>query len=70
MEFNHIEGGFGENKKSMLVKDIAEIHQSESKHINQAINSNRKRFKNGIDIIDLNSVGLTDRDFLNDLGTK
>lgn len=68
MEFHHIEGGFGENKKSMLVKDIAEIHKRELKHINEAINSNIKRFKNGLDIIDLKSVGLIDRVSLNDLG--
>jgi len=68
MKFNHIEGGFGEGKKSMLVKDISEIHQKELKYINEAINNNRKRFKNNIDIIDLKSVDLIDRDFLNDLG--
>jgi len=26
MEFHSIEGGFGKNKKAMLVKEIAEIH--------------------------------------------
>lgn len=68
MEFNHIEGGFGKDKKSMLVKDIAGIHQKELKHINEAINVNRKRFKNGIDVLDLKSVELFDRDLLNNLG--
>lgn len=57
MEFNHIEGGFGENKKSMLVKDIAEIHKREIREVNQAINMNRKRFKDGLDIIDLKKDG-------------
>lgn len=52
-KFTGIEGGFGENKKSMLVKDIAVIHGKEVRQINQAINMNRKRFKNGIDILDL-----------------
>lgn len=56
MKFHDIEGGFGENKKSMLVRDIAKIHGKELKHINEAINVNRKRFKNGIDIIDLKST--------------
>lgn len=37
----------------MLVKDIAVIHGKEVRQINQAINMNRKRFKNGIDILDL-----------------
>ena len=52
-KFTGIEGGFGENNKSMLVKDIAVIHGKEVRQINQAINMNRKRFKNGIDILDL-----------------
>ncbi|MDT2662909.1 ORF6N domain-containing protein [Enterococcus hulanensis] len=52
-EFIGIEGGFGEGKKAMTVKDIAEIHGREVKAINQAINMNRSRFKNGIDIMDL-----------------
>ncbi len=53
MEFHHIEGGFGEGKKAMLVKDIAKIHRRELKEINRRINENLKRFKSGIDIIDL-----------------
>ncbi len=53
IEFTGIEGGFGADKKAMLVKDIAKIHGKELRQINQAINMNRKRFKNGIDIIDL-----------------
>ena len=52
-EFTGIEGGFGEDKKAMLVKDIATIHGKTVKVINQAINMNRARFKDGIDIIDL-----------------
>ncbi|MGN9067318.1 ORF6N domain-containing protein [Ligilactobacillus agilis] len=52
-EFTGIEGGFGEDKKAMLVKDIAVIHGKEVRQINQAINMNRKRFKDGIDVIDL-----------------
>ncbi|WP_225416866.1 ORF6N domain-containing protein [Ligilactobacillus salivarius] len=52
-EFTGIEGGFGENKKAMLVKDIATIHDRPVKAINQAINMNRARFKDGIDVIDL-----------------
>lgn len=52
-EFTGIEGGFGEGKKSMLVKDIAEIHKRSSKVINQAINMNIKCFRAGVDILDL-----------------
>lgn len=52
-EFTGIEGEFGENKKAMLVKDIATTHDRPVKAINQAINMNRARFKDGIDVIDL-----------------
>ncbi|WP_375156184.1 ORF6N domain-containing protein [Lacticaseibacillus paracasei] len=53
IEFTGIEGGFGEDKKAMLVKDIAQIHQRPVFKINELINRNRKRFVNGIDILDL-----------------
>ena len=52
IEFTGIEGGFGEDKKAMLVKDIALIHGQPLKEINRRINDNRNRFKDGIDIID------------------
>lgn len=68
MEFHDIEGGFGEGKKALLVKEIANIHGRELKVINQAINMNKERFKEGIDIVDLKSVNWIDRDLLNDLG--
>ena len=53
MKFHDIEGGFGEGKKAMLAKEIAEIHGRELKFINQNINRNIKRFTKGIDIVDL-----------------
>lgn len=53
IEFTGIEGGFGKGKKAMLVKDIALIHNQTNGNLNLLINRNRKRFKNGIDIIDL-----------------
>ena len=71
MKFHDIEGGFGEGKKAMLVKEIANIHGRELKDINRNINNNISRFKNGIDIIDLKNsgfdsplqeLGLTNRD--------
>ncbi|WP_347408007.1 ORF6N domain-containing protein [Bacillus cereus group sp. BfR-BA-01489] len=52
-EFTGMEGGFGEDKKAMLVKEIAEIHQKETWKINERINENRKRFVDGVDRIDL-----------------
>ncbi|PFU01536.1 hypothetical protein COK81_01795 [Bacillus thuringiensis] len=56
-EFTGIEGGFGESKKSMLVLDIAAIHNQPLKEINRRINDNRIRFKDGVDIVDLKSGG-------------
>ncbi|MBC5624739.1 ORF6N domain-containing protein [Clostridium sp. NSJ-49] len=53
MKFHDIEGGFGEGKKAMLVKEIANIHGREVKKVNELINNNRKRFKDDVDIIDL-----------------
>ena len=56
MEFNGIEGGFGENSKSMLVKDIAILHGKELKYINKQINANRNRFEDNVDIIDVKDL--------------
>lgn len=53
MKFHDIEGGFGEGKKAMLVKDIAKIHGRDTGRINEAINRNKNRFKNNVDFIDL-----------------
>lgn len=58
MQFHNIEGGFGEGKKAMLVKDIADIHKRDIGRINESINNNRKRFKNNVDIIDLKGTDL------------
>ena len=66
-EFTSVEGGFGKEKKSMLVKDIANIHNKKIYHINELINNNRNRFKNNIDIIDLLGIGLNDTE-LKDFG--
>lgn len=60
MKFHDIEGGFGEGKKSMLVKEIAEIHGRELRGVNERINLNKKRFNDYIDIIDLLGIDLTD----------
>lgn len=53
MKFHNIEGGFGNGKKAMLVKEIANIHGRELRLINEAINNNRKRFVDKVDIVDL-----------------
>ena len=48
-----VEGGFGEGKRCMLVREISEIHNMKVGNINQRINDNKKRFKDNIDVIDL-----------------
>lgn len=57
-EFTGIEGGFGDGTRGMLVRDIAEIHGTTVKRINELIKKNIMRFKNGVDIVNLkdNSV--------------
>ena len=52
-EIPNIEGGFGDNKKSMLVKDVANFHNKEEWRINENIKRNSNKFRNGIDIIDI-----------------
>lgn len=66
IKFTGIEGGFGKDKKAMLVRDIARIHSSTVKRINEVINNNRKRFRPGIDLIDLKKTNF--EVVLNDLG--
>lgn len=65
----NIEGGFGEGKKVLLAKDIALLHGKKLFHVNEAINNNRKRFKDGIDAIDLKgsefAIVLVDSKILN-----
>ena len=53
MKFHDIEGGFGKDKRAMLVKEIAEIHNQPLGEINRRINENRKHFIDSKDIIDL-----------------
>lgn len=65
-EFTGIEGGFGDGTRGMLVRDIADIHNTTTTRVNELINRNLKRFTNGIDIINLrtNDVAIV----LNDSG--
>lgn len=53
-----IYGGFGAGQKVMLARDVAEIHGTELKAINQNINRNIKRFRENVDIIDLKTQSL------------
>ncbi len=68
IEFTGIEGGFGENKKSILVKDVAQIHEQSVGNINRLINNNRKWFEDGIDVIDLLNASEAFRNFAHQLG--
>lgn len=52
-----IEGGFGEGKRCLTDKTIAEIHNQPTREIRRRINDNIKRFKEYIDFIDLKGVG-------------
>ena len=64
-----IYGGFGSNQKVVFAKTIAEIHGMETKHVNELINNNFKRFKDKVDVIDV----INNDDFkvvVNDLGLK
>lgn len=56
IEFTGIEGGFGQGKKAMLVRDVAKIHSRSIREINELINRNHKRFKDEIDILDLKQI--------------
>lgn len=56
IKFTGIEGGFGQGKKAMLVRDVAKIHSRSIREINELINRNSKRFKDGIDILDLKQI--------------
>lgn len=51
----NIVGGFGPGKRSMLAQDIAEFHGKELRFVNQAVNNNKNRFREGVDIVDLKS---------------
>ena len=53
IEVPNIAGGFGEDKKSMLAQHIGEIHGKPLFKVNEAINNNRKRFKDNVDVIDI-----------------
>jgi hypothetical protein len=63
-----IEGGFGEGKKAIIDKTIAEIHDMKNIHVRELINRNISRFKEDIDFVDLKAIVQNDNNLLNDLG--
>lgn len=46
-------GGFGEDKKCISDKTIAEIHDMKVFHVRELINGNTRRFTKNVDLIDL-----------------
>ena len=46
-------GGFGEGKRCVSDKTIAEIHKMEPKHVRERISQNINRFKKSVDYIDI-----------------
>lgn len=56
IEIPVIEGGFGEGKRCISVKDIAKIHKTEIRTINQAIKRHIDKFEYGIDILDIKRI--------------
>lgn len=63
-----IYGGFGSNQKVVLAKTVAEIHDVKAYHINELINRNIGRFRNGIDLLDLKVIVQNDNNLLKDFG--
>ena len=62
-------GGFGEGKKCICDKTIAEVHNQPVPEIRRRINDNISRFKESIDFIDLKNVmGDSHNNILSDLG--
>ena len=65
MEVPNIEGGFGKGKKCMLAKDIARIHNIETRKINQTINRNKRKY-NSNSLINVKD----NSEFINELKRK
>lgn len=61
-------GGFGEGKKCVSDKTVAEIHEMEIKHVRELLNRNVTRFKENVDFIDLKVVVQNDDNLLSVLG--
>jgi len=52
-EIHNIFGEFGENQKSVLAKEIANVHGIELKELNRTIQRHITRFRTNIDIVDI-----------------
>ena len=56
IEIPVVSGGFGEDEMCVTDKTVAEIHGQQTREIRRRVNDNIKRFKDGIDYIDLKRV--------------
>lgn len=56
IEIPVIEGGFGEGKRCILVKDVANIHGVEVKFLNRKIRENIEEFEKDIDLLEILEV--------------
>lgn len=64
-----VSGGFGKDRMCILAKTVAEIHGAKVGDVNASIKRNEKRFKDGIDIIDLKvAINLVNSEILSQLG--
>lgn len=65
-----VEGGFGEGKKCMLAKTIAEIHDTRLLDVNAKINEHLDEFEIGVDLLDLKNSNENLVPLLNGIYTK
>lgn len=73
VEIPNVYGGFGEGKKAITDKHIAEVHDMEAKNVRSRITKHIKRFKEGVDYIDLldcdfTAYGISSKEILKSLG--
>ena len=65
-----LEGGFGEGKRILTAHQIAEIHNTETKYVNELINNNADEFEDGVDVLNLLKVGTTHLEISNTFGVN
>lgn len=66
MDIPNIVGGFGKDKKVITDKTIGEIHGMKMFKVRERINDNKKRFKEGVDYLDIKRI--LEADTLQQLG--
>lgn len=68
IEIPVVSGGFGEDKMCVTDKTVAEIHETTASEIRKTVIRNEKRFKDGIDVIDLKTRDEITSNLLEQLG--